>query len=203
LGGKLAERTQSGEVGILVHDVPLRQLFLTFFKISCIAWGGGAGTIFTMVQELTRRGWITREQFALDFGLSRIVPGINLLAVAVMLGYRLNGPLGSIVSCIGFTMPASIITLVLTVGFAEVTSTAIGGAAIKGAVAVTAALTFALAYQTAVEIIPWKERRQATLMIAYAFGSFLLVSAFHVSVAVVIVLGGVLGVLFFKPDTLD
>jgi len=80
-----------------------------------------------MNHELVRRGWITSAQFGLDFGLSRIPPGINLIALAVILGYRLNGLLGSIVSGIAFVVPFSLITLVLTIGFVSVTSNPIGG----------------------------------------------------------------------------
>ena len=69
---------------------PLWQLFLAFARISVQGWGGGSGTIYTMNRELVRRGWITSAQFGLDFGLSRIPPGINLIALAVILGYRLN-----------------------------------------------------------------------------------------------------------------
>src|SRR5437588_713638 len=82
---------------------------LAVMKVSARAWGGGVSTIYMMDEELVRRGWITHAQFALDFGLARLVPGINLLAMAVIFGYRLNGPLGSIVAPVGLMVPASAI----------------------------------------------------------------------------------------------
>ena len=188
-----------GEIGVLVHHVPLWQLFLAFAKISVRGWGGGSGTIYTMQHELVGRGWITSAQFGLDFGISRIPPGINLTALAVILGYRLNGPLGSIVSGLAFVVPFSLVTLVLTVGFVNVTSNPVGGAAVEGAVAVTAALTFALAIETAQSWVPWRERRVAALMGCYVVASFVLVALLHVSVVFVILGGGVAGALFFRP----
>lgn len=188
-----------GELGVLAHDVPLWTLFIAFLKVSTRAWGGGSGTIYTMHRELTQRGWITSGQFALDFGLSRVVPGINLLALAVIVGYRLNGPLGSIVCTVGLMLPASVITLLLTVGFAELTSNPIGGSMVQGAVPVTAALTFALAYENAAGVMPWRERRVAALMAAAMLATFLLVVLLHLSVAVMIIAGAVAGVLFFRP----
>ena len=128
--------SHAGEIGVLAHNVPLWQLFWAFAKISVRGWGGGSGTIYTMNHELVRRGWMTSAQFGLDFGLSRIPPGINLIALAVILGYRLNGLQGSIVSGIAFVIPFSLITLVLTVGFVNVTSNPIGNSAVRGAVAV-------------------------------------------------------------------
>jgi len=189
----------AGEIGVLVHQVPLWQLFWAFATISVRGWGGGSGTIYTMSHELVRRGWITSAQFGLDFGLSRIPPGINLIALAVILGYRLNGLRGSIVSGIAFVVPFSLITLVLTVGFVSVTSNPIGGAAVQGAVAVTAALTFALAFETAQSWMPWAERRVALLMMGYIVASFVAVAIIHLSVVFVIVGGAVVGAVLFRP----
>ncbi len=189
----------AGEIGVLIHDVPLPQLALAFAKISVHGWGGGSGTIYTMQNELVRRGWITSAQFGLDFGISRIPPGINLIALAVILGYRLNGPKGSVVSGVAFVLPFSLITLVLTMGFVTVTSNPIGGAAVHGAVAVTAALTFALAFETAQSWVPWQERRVASLMSVYIVASFVLVALLHMSVVFVILGGGVAGAALFRP----
>src|SRR5687768_18491159 len=100
-----------------------------------------------MLQQLVKRGWITQAQFTLDFGLSRLVPGINLLAVAVMLGYRLGGLPGSLAAMTGLMAPPTAITIALTVGFVELTANAIGASVVRGMVPVTAALTFALAYE--------------------------------------------------------
>lgn len=188
-----------GEARILVRSVPLRSLLRTFLAISLRSWGGGTATIYNMHRDLVQRGWITSAQFTLDFGLSRLVPGINLLATSVMLGYRLHGVLGSGVCLMGLMLPASLVTLALTMGFAELTSNPIGGAVVRGVVPVTAALTFALAYETAVGIIPRGEWRASALMGCYAIASFVLVTAFQVSVALVIVAGVLAGALFFAP----
>jgi chromate transporter len=186
-------------MGVLVRHVPVRSLLWAFTLTSLKSWGGGTATIFVMHRELVRRGWISSAQFTLDFGLSRLVPGINLLAVAVILGYRLNGALGSIVSLLGLMLPASLVTLALTLGFAELTANPMGGAVVRGAVPVTAALTFALAYENGREIVPWGEWRVAILMACCTSASFVLVAVFHLSVALVIIAGILVGALLFGP----
>ena len=178
----------------------LHQIFLAFSKMSVISWGGGTATIYAMNQEMAKRGWSSRRQFMLDFGISRIAPGINLLTVAVMVGYRLRGVPGAAAATAGLTVPASLITLALTAGFAQVTANPIGEAAVRGAVAITAALTFAFAIQTGQEIIPWRERRVATLMVLYVVSSFLAVVIWKVSVAIVIIAGAVAGAFLFRPS---
>ena len=192
--------TRPGEIGILAHDVPLWSLFLTFSKISMRSWGGGAGTNYTMHQELTRRRWISSGQYALDFGLARLVPGINLIALAIMTGYRLSGMGGAIVSCIGFMVPASIITILLTIGFAQFMAYPAGNAVVKGVIPVTAALTYALAIENGAGVLPLKERRVAALMICYMVGAFVASAVFHVSVVFIILAGAVIGACFFGPS---
>ena len=188
-----------GEAGVLVDHVSAFELFRAFLWIGARSWGGGPSTIFIMNQDLVRRGWITTEQFTLDFGLSRLVPGINLLAVSIMLGFRLGGVPGSIGALLGLLLPATIITFLLTLGFVTLTENPIGAAVIKGVVPVTAALTFALAYEQGREVIPFDELRTCLLMIAYSIAAFFLVVLFQASVALVIGVGIAIGALLFGP----
>jgi chromate transporter len=196
----MAGRAYAGEIGVLAHNVPVWQIFMAFARISVTGWGGGTGTIYTMHHELVRRGWITSGQFGLDFGLSRIVPGINLSALAVIIGYRLNGIWGSVAATLGFHLPFSLITMVLTIGFVGVTTNPFGDSAVKGAVAVTAGLTFALALETAQSWLPWRERVPAVLMAICIVVSFVLVAFAQVNVAIVIVGSAIIGALLFRPS---
>ena len=150
---------------------------------------------------MIRLRWISSGQYALDFGLSRLVPGINLIALAIMTGYRLSGMGGAIVSCIGFMLPASIITILLTIGFAQFVVYPAGNAVVKGVIPVTAALTYALAIENGSGVLPLKERRVAFLMICYMIGSFVASAVFHVSVVFIILAGAFLGACFFRPST--
>jgi len=117
----------------------------------------------------------------------------------VIWGYRLNGVLGALSALVGITLPASLITVALTLGFAELTGNPFGAAIVSGAVPVTAALTFALALEQAREIMPWSEVRTTVLMAAWAVASVVLVTALHASVALVIVAGVLLGAAVFAP----
>ncbi len=190
----------SGEADIPAHDLTLWQIFRGFIWISVRAWGGGAGTTFIMQQDLVRRGWVTSGQFALDWGLSRIVPGINLLAMAVMVGYRLRGVSGALVGITGLMLPASIITVVITIGFVELTQQPVGVAAVKGAVAVTAAMTYALALDNARGVMPRDNPRILVPMLLFTAICFLAVVVLHLSAALAIILGGVFGAVFLRPS---
>jgi chromate transporter len=197
--GSDSPRSQPGRGGVLVGRVPLGQIFAAFLWISVRSWGGGAATTFIMHQELVRRGWLTSTQFFLDFGLCRIVPGINLLAMAVVVGYRLSGLPGALVGIGGLMLPASIITLILTIGFVVLTTQSVGEVAVKGAVAVTAAMTFALALENAQVVWPGRNLRILLPMALFIVICFLAVVVLHLSAALAIILGGVFGAVFLRP----
>lgn len=197
--GTKASGPVSHPSGQVPPAITLWDLFRGFLWISVRAWGGGAGTTLVMQQDLVRRGWITAGQFALDWGLSRIVPGINLLAMAVMVGYRLSGTPGALVCITGLMVPASIITIILTIGFVALTQDPIGIAAVKGAVAVTAAMTYALALENARGVMPRDNPRILIPMLLFSGGCFLAVVVFHLSAALAIIIGGVFGAFFLRP----
>jgi chromate transporter len=197
-------RSNSPADGVLVQDASVWRIFAVFAWISARAWGGGSATTFIMHRELVKQGWLTSAQFFLDFGLCRIVPGINLLAMAVVVGYRLKGLAGALMGICGLMLPASIITLILTVGFIVLTAEPVGEAAVKGAVAVTAAMTYALALENAQAA--WPENNNLRLLVpmaTFSVACFLAVVVFHVSAAVIIILGGFFGAFFLRTSEPD
>jgi chromate transporter len=182
------------------NDVALWRIFAVFCSISARSWGGGAATTFVMHQALTREKWLTSAQFFLDFGLCRIVPGINLLAMAVVVGYRLRGLPGALLGLGGLMLPASLITLALTAGFVILTAQPIGEAAVKGAVAVTAAMTYSLALENAQAAWPGRNLRLVVPMALFSVAAFVAVVVFHMSAAVAIILGGFFGAFFLRSE---
>lgn len=83
------------------------QLFLTFVRIGCMAWGGGASTLAMMHAEfVSRRPVVPEDEFQVMFSVSRIVPGMNLLALAVLLGHRVVGFWGAILALAGLSIPS-------------------------------------------------------------------------------------------------
>lgn len=83
------------------------QLFLTFVRIGCLAWGGGASTLAMMHAEfVSRHPVVSDEEFQVLFSVSRIVPGMNLLALAVLLGHRVDGVRGALLSLAGLSFPS-------------------------------------------------------------------------------------------------
>ena len=90
-----------------VDTLTLRQLAGIFFRVGSLAFGGGGATLAMLRQEFcVRRAVMTDEEFQLLFGLSRMVPGMNLLALTVLLGHRAHGLRGAVLSLVALTLPS-------------------------------------------------------------------------------------------------
>lgn len=65
-------------------------------------------------REVVRRnGWLDEEQFLELLSIAQIAPGPNPVNMAVLIGGRLGGPFGAIVSLIACTLPGFLILLAI------------------------------------------------------------------------------------------
>lgn len=96
-------------------DPGLAELFVGFLSIGVIAFGG--------VLPISRRAlverykWISEEEFIELLSLSQFLPGPNITNLAVVLGSRFRGPLGSISAVLGLTLVPAVIVIILGVVF--------------------------------------------------------------------------------------
>jgi chromate transporter len=87
--------------------ITLPQLVAIFVRTGSLAFGGGAATLAMLHAEFClRRPILSEEEFQLLFGLTRLVPGMNLLSLTVLLGYRNFGLVGALLALVGLTAPS-------------------------------------------------------------------------------------------------
>jgi chromate transporter len=86
-------------------------LFLTFFKMGCLTFGGGYAMLPVVEREvIARKGWITREEVLDYYTIAQVTPGVIAVNVSTFIGYKRKGVGGGIVATLGFILPG--ITLV-------------------------------------------------------------------------------------------
>jgi chromate transporter len=94
----------------IIHDtqpLSLAELAGIFLRTGTLAFGGGAATLAMLHDEFcVRRHVLSSEEYQLLFGLSRLVPGINLLGLTVLLGYQTCGLAGSVCALASLTLPS-------------------------------------------------------------------------------------------------
>ena len=101
----------------ICHDKTMPSLLdLTalFLRVGNTTVGGGEPTIAALQRELSRRGWIEPEQFAIAYGLSRFTPGTNMLAFVAAAGWYVLGAAGAVAGILAVTIPSSVLVVWLT-----------------------------------------------------------------------------------------
>ena len=83
--------------------VGVRDLFLAFFEITTSGFGGALPWARRTLVE--RRGWLTDREFAEQLGFCQILPGGNIINLAITIGARMCGPLGALAAFSGLMLP--------------------------------------------------------------------------------------------------
>lgn len=89
----------------------LREVALLFFRLGCTAFGGPAAHVAMMEAEVvTRRKWVTRDEFLDLYAATNLIPGPNSTEMAIHLGFHRAGTAGLFVAGACFIGPAALIT---------------------------------------------------------------------------------------------
>ncbi|MCG7408522.1 chromate transporter [Paenibacillus sp. ACRRX] len=95
-------------------------LFITFLKIGPTTFGGGYAILPIIDKEVTgRRQWLREDEMSEITALSAAAPGGIGINVASLVGYRIAGLPGLLVSVIGISLPTIVIMLTLCLGAAH------------------------------------------------------------------------------------
>ena len=119
----------------------LWQLFTAFLEMTLSGFGGVLAWAHRTLVE--RRRWLDDREFAAVLGLSQVLPGGNIINVAVFVGDRFHGTRGVLVCLAGLLLAP--FALVLVVG-TLVTNPAVAqfsGPALRGAAPVVAGMVLA------------------------------------------------------------
>ncbi len=91
-------------------NADLRELALFFLLLGTTAFGGPAGHVALMEDQLvTRKKWLTREKFLDLWGASNLIPGPSSSELAIHIGYLRGGWAGLVVAGVCFVLPAAVI----------------------------------------------------------------------------------------------
>lgn len=101
----------------------LWQIFLTFFKIGTFTLGGGYAMLPLIQREVVEKnGWVDNREFIELLALAQTSPGPIAINAAVFVGYKHKRVSGSLVACLGITLPSFMIILIIAmylIGFRD------------------------------------------------------------------------------------
>ena len=91
----------------------LLDLFLSFLKVGCFAFGGGFGAIPLIRDIVLGYGWVSEESLSYMIAVSESTPGPIMVNVATYVGSSQAGLPGSIVATTAVVLPSFLIILLV------------------------------------------------------------------------------------------
>lgn len=92
----------------------LLELFLTFFEIGALTFGGGYAMIPFVREQVLVHGWLTEEELLNMIAVSESTPGPIAVNMATFVGSEQAGILGSAAATLGVVLPSFIIILLIS-----------------------------------------------------------------------------------------
>jgi chromate transporter len=169
-------------------DTPTELEALRFWlKLGCISFGGPAGQIAIMHDELVeRRRWITERRFLHALNFCMAMPGPEAQQLATYIGYTLYGVRGAITSGGLFVAPSFVLLCVMSGVYVEYGDVTVVEGAVSGLGAAVVALVTAAVLRVGGRVI---HTRAAVVLAGAAFAAIVA----GVPFPVIIVVAGAIG----------
>ena len=138
-----------------------------FFTFNRLALQGFGGVLAVAQRELVeRKRWLTREEFVEMLALSQVLPGPNVVNLALMFGDRCFGLRGAFAALAGMLLAPMVIVLALTALYGHFAQDPVVTGALRGMGAVASGLVIA----TGLKLLATLKRNPMGLPICLGFG---------------------------------
>jgi len=112
---------------------------------------GGGTTTMTLIRRtaVDKHQWITDDQFNKNWALCQMTPGINLIALTILVGKQAAGTRGAVFALVGLLIPSAVMTALMTAGFVAISKAHAFQAVMAGVLPATIGLGFVTTLQMA------------------------------------------------------
>jgi chromate transporter len=178
--------------------VTLRSVATLFFRLGNTTFGGGDAMTAVLQRELvTRRRWLSVDQYVLAQSLAKITPGTGILAFCAATAWMLRGGAGALAAVLAVSVPSSIIVVALTSGFTAMAANPLAAATLAAILASAVGMMWAAAWLLAKP----QMTRTTWLRTTVIFTGAIVASArWSISPIQVIAVAALLGALWTTPD---
>jgi chromate transporter len=101
----------AGGVAPAIAEVSIGQIFLEFLIIGATSFGGVVP--YLRGSLVTKRRWVNDKEFVEMLSISQSLPGLNATNMAILVGEKLRGALGSLVAIIGVCLPGAVLMYIV------------------------------------------------------------------------------------------
>lgn len=160
--------------------------------------GGGPSTLYMMRSVLVeQRRWADAAIFRDCWSICQASPGIHQIALAGLLGERVRGLPGMVISVVAFVLPSAFITVLFTAGLVEIEQFPLVQGLLRGILPATGGMTLALATFFALAAMrPGRTRYFDLFAVAVAA---VLVGVVKLPVPLIVLGSACFGAFFLRP----
>jgi chromate transporter len=172
-------------------EVSIGQIFLEFLIIGATSFGGVVP--YLRGSLVTKRHWVDDKEFVEMLSISQSLPGLNATNMAILVGDKLRGALGSIAAIIGICLPGGVLMCVVGMFYRIRGDHDFVTAALKG----VAAAAVGLILYTVMGLS--KKSLAGKFDFVFMALTVIAVNRLHQSVPRTLVAVGLLAILFHRP----
>ena len=159
-----------------------------WFKLGCISFGGPAGQISIMHQELVeKRRWISERRFLHALNYCMVLPGPEAQQLATYIGWLMHGTKGAIAAGALFVLPSLFLLIALSWIYMALGDQPMVAGILYGIKPAVTAIVLAAAWRIGTRAL------KSPPLWAIAAAAFLAIFAFSVPFPAIVLAAGVLG----------
>ena len=175
-----------------VNNKMLLKLFLSTLYLSAFTFGGGYVIVSLMKKKFVDEcGWIKEEEMLDLIAIAQSAPGPMAVNGAIVVGYKLAGLTGALVSLLGTILPPFIIISIVSVCYEAFRDNYFVSQMLEGMQAGVGAVITCVTYEMGAGIVHGKNRLSITIMLV----SFVLSAFLQINVVYLILAGGFIGLI--------
>lgn len=168
------------------------KLFLSTFQLSACTFGGGFVIIPLMRKKFVEElGWIGDQEMMDLTAIAQASPGAIAVNASILVGYRVAGIPGALLTVLGTVLPPLLILSVVSLFYQAFRDNAFVNLAMKGMLAGVSAVICDVVINMVRDIF----RKRLALPVLVLIGAFIAVHVFDISILIVILVCGVIGAL--------
>jgi chromate transporter len=168
------------------------KLFASTFLLSAFTFGGGYVIISLMRKKFVDQyKWIEEDEMLDLTAIAQSTPGPIAVNASILVGYRMAGIPGALLTVFGTVLPPLIILSVISVAYTAFRDSVMVGYTLRGMQAGVAAVIIDVVINMIQNITKEKKKLPILLMLAAFIAAFI----FNVSVIIIILVCGVIGAI--------
>jgi chromate transporter len=171
--------------------VSVWDIFVEFLIIGATSFGGVVP--YLRAALVGNRHWIDDREFVEMLSFSQSMPGLNATNLAILVGKKLRGILGSVAAILGICLPGAVLMYIVGIFYRQHGDHAWATAGLKG----VAAAAVGLILSTVVQLS--KNSLAGKFDFIFMAATVLAINRFHQSVPRTLIVVGMLAILFHRP----